>query len=172
MICPKCGASKVNVGKYAYPTNDEVYRRRRCSECNHIFFTCEFPVEVNDEILSAFSVEDEPAARVAYRKLRDDKIVEMFDRNESIQTISTECNVRVAQLYRILRKRGRSVKKRTSGLLNNRNEEIKKRIADGATARDIMSLYDMSENNVYKILKNEVKPRYLAANKRKEMRND
>ena len=39
MVCPVCGG-KSGVS-YTCSDYDEIYRRRKCKECNHIFYTTE-----------------------------------------------------------------------------------------------------------------------------------
>ena len=49
MNCPKCGGN-VKVIDNAHTPQNEIYRRRRCSACKHIFYTLEFEVEYNDQV--------------------------------------------------------------------------------------------------------------------------
>ena len=43
MICPKCGGN-VSVTDTLTSHENEMFRRRRCVECSHRFFTIEFEV--------------------------------------------------------------------------------------------------------------------------------
>ena len=43
MVCPKC-SGKVRVIDNVRVDND-IYRKRRCVDCNRVFFTAEFEVE-------------------------------------------------------------------------------------------------------------------------------
>lgn len=161
MICPKCGASKVNVGKYAYPTNDEVYRRRRCSECNHIFFTCEFPVDTTDEVLSYFYTEEaEPKA--SYRDIRNEKILEMFDNEIPVKSIAIQIGMSVNGVEYVLRKYGRSLRDRNSMTKERRDNNIRKLVDEGYTVKDIVNMYNLHESTVREIIKNVPKPRCLS----------
>ena len=49
MTCPKCGG-KVRVIMTNYGDDNEVYRRRACTVCDHIFHTVEYEVEWNDAL--------------------------------------------------------------------------------------------------------------------------
>lgn len=47
MKCPKCNG-KTTVTDNALNTSDnEMYRKRKCLECGHIFYTTEYEVERN-----------------------------------------------------------------------------------------------------------------------------
>lgn len=50
MRCPKCASEKTYVvdGAPNSETN-EYYRRRRCAQCSHVFFTIEFDVEETEQ---------------------------------------------------------------------------------------------------------------------------
>ena len=43
MVCPKC-SGKVRIIDNVNVDND-VYRKRRCVDCKHVFFTTEFEIE-------------------------------------------------------------------------------------------------------------------------------
>jgi transcriptional regulator NrdR family protein len=48
MTCPKCNG-KIKVIDSAHNTDDnEMYRRRKCLECGHTFYTTEFEVAGDD----------------------------------------------------------------------------------------------------------------------------
>lgn len=47
MNCPKCNC-KTRVTDVAHTDNNETYRRKRCSECGHVFFTIEFEADKDD----------------------------------------------------------------------------------------------------------------------------
>lgn len=48
MVCPKCGCNKISVkDSVKNITYNEIYRRRACSDCGHIFYTVEFEAEYN-----------------------------------------------------------------------------------------------------------------------------
>ena len=44
MKCPKCGTRTITLQKLATSEN-EVYRKHVCPECEHIFYTTEFEIE-------------------------------------------------------------------------------------------------------------------------------
>lgn len=47
MMCPNC-AGKVRVlDNVKNPTENEIYRRKTCTECGYTFFTVEYEVVVN-----------------------------------------------------------------------------------------------------------------------------
>jgi transcriptional regulator NrdR family protein len=46
MLCPKCKGS-VQTLDTVNVTWNEIYRRKQCLACKHIFFTAEFEVEAN-----------------------------------------------------------------------------------------------------------------------------
>lgn len=46
MVCPKCKGKVVIVDSVNTP-EEEIYRRRKCIECGHNFYTVEFEVECN-----------------------------------------------------------------------------------------------------------------------------
>ena len=45
MVCPKCKGKIQNVATVNVSWN-EVYRRKKCLDCGHVFYTAEFEVEV------------------------------------------------------------------------------------------------------------------------------
>lgn len=45
MNCPKCKSKKVTVKDAVDVSWNEVYRAKKCQDCGHLFFTCEFEVE-------------------------------------------------------------------------------------------------------------------------------
>lgn len=47
MRCPKCNCSNVPEVKAVDVNWNEVYRKRKCPNCGHTFFTCEFEVIPN-----------------------------------------------------------------------------------------------------------------------------
>lgn len=46
MKCPKCGG-EIKVCCTTYTEENEIYRRRKCFSCGHVFYTMEFEVEEN-----------------------------------------------------------------------------------------------------------------------------
>lgn len=44
MKCPKC-AGDVRVRDTTYTEENEIYRRRKCLDCGHVFYTMEFEIE-------------------------------------------------------------------------------------------------------------------------------
>lgn len=48
MKCPKC-AGEVRVRDTTYTEENEIYRRRKCLDCGHVFYTMEFEVEASPE---------------------------------------------------------------------------------------------------------------------------
>lgn len=50
MVCPKC-EGKVSVIDVRHDQgSNETYRQRKCTVCQHIFYTVEFEVETNDKL--------------------------------------------------------------------------------------------------------------------------
>lgn len=47
MICPICN-SKVNVVDTRPTPNNEIYRKRCCRKCGHVFYTIEFEVKQDE----------------------------------------------------------------------------------------------------------------------------
>ena len=55
ILCPKCGGKKTHIFDNAFnPETNESYRKRRCTECSHVFFTVEFEVEATDPLKADF----------------------------------------------------------------------------------------------------------------------
>jgi len=48
MICPKCKGKTRVVETRFYDIENEIYRRRKCIDCDNSFFTVEFEVEENE----------------------------------------------------------------------------------------------------------------------------
>lgn len=48
MKCPKCNG-KVQVVDCVNTQYNEVYRKRKCTECGHVFYTCECMVYPDEE---------------------------------------------------------------------------------------------------------------------------
>ena len=46
MNCPVCGGKTVVA--YCFPDCEGVYRRRKCSECNHVFYTSEYESDADE----------------------------------------------------------------------------------------------------------------------------
>lgn len=47
MNCPKC-KSRVTVKNCVDTRENEIYRKRVCDQCGHVFYTVEYEVVVND----------------------------------------------------------------------------------------------------------------------------
>jgi transcriptional regulator NrdR family protein len=47
MRCPKCNDTDIRVIKTVNVSWNEVYRKKQCNTCKHIFYTAEFEVEPN-----------------------------------------------------------------------------------------------------------------------------
>lgn len=50
MICPKC-EGKVRVIDSVHTNDNEEYRKRRCLNCGHTFYTAEYMVFANEEYM-------------------------------------------------------------------------------------------------------------------------
>lgn len=49
MFCPKCGG-KTRVVDYSHINDDNsTYRKRKCNVCSHVFYTCEFEVDRDEQ---------------------------------------------------------------------------------------------------------------------------
>lgn len=48
MTCPKCNGKIQNIKSVAV-SNNEVFKRKKCLECGHVFHTVEFEVEVTPQ---------------------------------------------------------------------------------------------------------------------------
>ena len=62
MDCPKCGAksfrkSIVTISIVSDPVNKMFYRKCRCTKCGRQFFTVEFEIEYDKDILEAFDCD-------------------------------------------------------------------------------------------------------------------
>lgn len=49
MKCPKCKSGARVTDSIRISEHNEVYRRRTCLECGHIFYTAEMEVDHNDQ---------------------------------------------------------------------------------------------------------------------------
>lgn len=49
MKCPECKNKIVVVDEVRTPDN-EVYRRNRCSECGHLFYSVEYEIEADKQL--------------------------------------------------------------------------------------------------------------------------
>ena len=54
MNCPKCDDTVLVIDTVNLPSN-EIYRKRKCSECGHIFYTAEFEVEHNQDFIDEWN---------------------------------------------------------------------------------------------------------------------
>lgn len=50
-MCPKCGGKSDSFAIVHNKKDNETYRKRRCSECGHVFFTVEFDVKPTKRLL-------------------------------------------------------------------------------------------------------------------------
>lgn len=75
MICPKCNAKSSIVGSILNAGDNEVYRRRKCRECGHIFYSVEFEVDDNVAYRDYFNKADvkRREAKKQKRKEREQK---------------------------------------------------------------------------------------------------
>ena len=49
MKCPKCDSKKTSVVNKLISQDNEVYKKRACIACGHIFYTTEFEVDFNEQ---------------------------------------------------------------------------------------------------------------------------
>lgn len=54
MTCPKCNG-KVSVTDSVHAFANTEYRRKKCTECGHIFYTAEVEVENDDKFKRAWA---------------------------------------------------------------------------------------------------------------------
>lgn len=55
MKCPNCGGKNyVCDTVHNYKTN-EIYRRRKCTECKKVFYTVEFEIELTKDVRESLS---------------------------------------------------------------------------------------------------------------------
>lgn len=47
MLCPKCDGKATVIDGSTNTTDNERYRKMKCKECGHIFYTSEIPAEFN-----------------------------------------------------------------------------------------------------------------------------
>lgn len=50
MNCSKCNSKTVVFDGAYVPDTNERYRKRRCTKCDHVFFTVEFEVDDTDDV--------------------------------------------------------------------------------------------------------------------------
>lgn len=50
-MCPKCGSVADTIDSVFNPKHKELYRKRRCSKCGHVFFTVEFEAVHNKRFM-------------------------------------------------------------------------------------------------------------------------
>lgn len=51
MKCPKCTKGKVIVMDIVHnESKQETYRKKKCIDCGHIFYTAEFPVDYDRQL--------------------------------------------------------------------------------------------------------------------------
>ncbi len=51
MLCPKCNSHNVNVVDVVKIEQlNEIYRKRKCHDCNYMFYTIEFEVEYDEQL--------------------------------------------------------------------------------------------------------------------------
>jgi transcriptional regulator NrdR family protein len=71
MNCPKCNCSScTTIDTVQNRTDNEVYRKRKCRDCGHIFYTSEFEVEYSDQ----FKKDWNKHYRRKYKKLYDESM--------------------------------------------------------------------------------------------------
>jgi transcriptional regulator NrdR family protein len=71
MTCPECGG-KVRVLENFDTSDNEIYRRRRCTECSHIFYTVEYEVEHTKQLTIDINASPRRDKRRACDKKRAD----------------------------------------------------------------------------------------------------
>ena len=54
MNCPNCGGKVGVVYTANVRPNNEIYRRRKCNECGHFFYTAEFEVEPTTDFMKVW----------------------------------------------------------------------------------------------------------------------
>ena len=69
MKCPKCGSNNLKVIDTISSLDDEIYRCRKCSDCDNRFYTVEFEVETNDKVIDIFKHAHNVKNVTRYRKM-------------------------------------------------------------------------------------------------------
>ena len=106
MKCPKCDG-KVRVIDYVHSRYNEEYRKRKCTECGHIFYTCECVVEYD----ASFKEEWNLSHRTSYVKRRMErkmKCKECKHKDALIERYKTE-NERIVKLNGEILETARSI---------------------------------------------------------------
>jgi transcriptional regulator NrdR family protein len=55
MICPKCKEKTKVIDISHNDSDNEEYRRRKCTACEHIFYTVEYEVEYDEYVREVFN---------------------------------------------------------------------------------------------------------------------
>lgn len=66
MTCPVCGG-KVTV-RDTHVVHDEIYRRRMCTVCRHVYYTVEFEVEDPQQVLDTIHQSDRHKKQLEYNR--------------------------------------------------------------------------------------------------------
>ena len=54
MNCPNCGGKVAVIDTTSTP-DGEIYRKRKCRECNYVFYTVEIEVEFDEAVRDAWN---------------------------------------------------------------------------------------------------------------------
>ena len=55
MHCPKCNGKVGVLDSTINPKDNEIFRKRKCNVCGHIFYTIEFEVEDNERFREEYN---------------------------------------------------------------------------------------------------------------------
>lgn len=149
MICPKCKKhSNMRISRTVHVGDDEVYRRRCCADCNHVFFTCEFPIETNDDVLKIFAV-DTKKQPTNFKATLIPQIIEDFEAGMSINNMKARYHASRETLCKLLEENGHPYYDRRAA----RNNRILQDLADGMSPSEAAQKYGLETAYIYAIRK-------------------
>lgn len=77
LVCPRCGEDAKVVDNVNNFFDDEVYRKRKCTDCGHIIYTVEREVQISKQFLDRWNKHH----RQSYTRKKHKKEVRSDGRN-------------------------------------------------------------------------------------------
>ena len=147
MICPKCKQyADMRISRAVDVGDDEIYRRRRCSKCRHVFFTCEFPVETTDDVLRIFAPDTKKQA-TDFKSVLIPQLIEEFEAGFPVRVIKKRHHISKETLHKLLEEGGHPYYDRRAA----RNSKILQDLSDGMTPREAAEKYGIDITYIYLI---------------------
>ena len=87
MLCKFCGYETIELDRVNNPGQEEMYRRVVCPECGHVFYTCEFPIEIDNRLKKEWQTNHKDHAKIIgkeyYTQAGVEKLIEKLHRRRA-----------------------------------------------------------------------------------------